>query len=311
MGFALRKKDSGDEPSDGVSVKDRLRAWWNGDELDAKPNKNSVGSRGESDLALEEDVETWSETRQKLAQEIWSHGFVVPGGTEYIEKLVSGCSLTEAETMLEIGVGMGGGTRTIIGKFGNYVTGYERDENLAAAAMDHAITYEIDDKLEITSLPFEELKLKPKYFRAALVRDILYTMEDKAGLIAKISGSLKSGESSLVMTDFLFDAEDESEELLAWKAVEERRVYPWDEQSLTKALEAAGVQPRIVNEEGDEYCAMVVEAWSDYLKTIDEAEVTPELGREMEREGEYWARRVAAIKSGALHYYRIEGVKSS
>ena len=139
------------------------------------------------------------------------HGFVVLGGTEYVEKLVSGCSLTEAETLLKIGIGMGGGTQIIIGKFGNYVTAYERDSVLTAA-MCHAVKYDVDDKLVVTTLLFEDLDLNPKYFRAALVREILYTMEDKGGLISKISVSLKPGASHLVIADFLFDADDESEE---------------------------------------------------------------------------------------------------
>ena len=323
MGFALLKRDSSDEGADGVSVTERLRAWWNGDEVaagsaskDGNGKKASEGASGgsdsdESDGSVEAGDNPWSETRRQLAQEIWSHGFVVPGGTDYIEKLVSGCNLTAAETMLEIGVGMGGGTRTIIGKFGNYVTGYERDENLSAAAMRHAVTYEIDDKLEVTTLPFEELNLKAKYFRAALVRDILYSMEDKTALISKISNSLKKGESYLIVTDFLFDADNESEELAAWKAVEERPVFPWTEGELVKAFEGVGLQIRIIDEESDEYCTMVVDAWSEYMKTIDGNEVSPEMGQALEREGEFWARRVAALKAGALHYYRIECVKST
>jgi SAM-dependent methyltransferase len=326
LGFALLKKDTGEETADGVSVTDRLRAWWNGDELDEAPpsvskgRKKSVASGNEefddeaSDTPDSSESPTenpWSETRRQLAQEIWSPGFVVPGGTDYIEKLVSGCSLTSAETMLEVGVGMGGGTRTIIGKFGNYVTGYERDANLAAAAMRHAVTYEIDDKLEVTALPFEEIKLKSKYFRAALMRDILYTIEDKAEIIGKIGDSLKTGESFLVMTDFLFEDDPESDALAAWKAVEERPVYPMSKEGLVKAIEGAGVQIRIIDDESDDYCAMVVDAWSDYMKTINGSEVTPEMGKELEREGEFWARRVAALKSGALRYYRIEAIKVS
>ena len=35
------------------------------------------------------------------------------------------------------------------------------------------------------------------------------------------------------------------------------------------------------------------------------------MGKELEREVEFWARRVAALKAGVLRYYRIEGVKTS
>ena len=323
MGFALLKKDSSEEAADGVSVKDRLRAWWTGEQLDveflAQDGKGEISGQPVGDETDAEDAGTvspagefpWSDTRRQLAQEVWSHGFVVPGGTTYIEKLVGGCSLTSAETMLEIGVGMGGATRTIIGKFGNYVTGYERDPNLVAAAMRHAVTYEIDDKLEVTALPFGELSFKSKFFRAALLRDVLYTMKDKEDLVSKVGDSLKTGESFVIMTDFLFDADNESAELTAWKAGEERAVYPWTKAALVNAIENADLQLRIIDDESDDYCAMVVDAWSEHLKTIDGAEISPEMGRELKREGDFWARRVAALKSGALRYFRIEAVKVS
>lgn len=319
MGFALRKKDSTDEGDDGVSVKDRLRAWWNGDVLPprtAAPGGDGDAADHDSEAAASAGSSSggsspWSEVRRQLVQEVWSYGFIGPGGAEYVEKLVSGCSLTAAETMLEIGTGMGGAARTIIGKFGNYVTGYERDENLTAAAMRHAVTYEIEDKLEVTTSPFEKIDPKAKYFRAALLRNVVYTVKDKEGLISRVADALKAGESYLIMTDFFFDHEDESSELAAWKAVEERRVHPWSRDAAVKAIEGAGLQPRIIDDESDDYCAMVLEAWSDYMKTIDRADLSPELGRELAREGEFWARRVAAIKAGVLRYYRIEALKIS
>ena len=73
-------------------------------------------------------------------------------------------------------------------------------------------------------------------------------MEDKAGLISKIRVSLKPGASHLVMTGFLFGADDESEDLAAWKAVEEHAVRPWTEAEFIKAIERAGVQPRIIDD---------------------------------------------------------------
>jgi cyclopropane fatty-acyl-phospholipid synthase-like methyltransferase len=330
VGFALLKRDSGEDTSDtgsdGVSLKARLHAWWNGYELrptDAAPSAAKSESGNAKDAGGDADADpsgsaaaadakgAWSDARRQLAQEIWSPGFVVPGGNDYVEKLINGCSLTEAETMLEIGVGMGGCTRTIIGKFGNYVTGYERDADLAAAAVRHAVTYDIDDKLEVVNVPFESLELKKSYFRATLIRDILYTVENKCSMLTKVADSLKTGESFLVMTDFLFDADNESPELKAWKAVEERPVYPWTEAELTKCLSAAEVQPRIVENEGEEYCAMVVRAWSEYLKSVEGKEISDEMGHEMKREGDYWARRCAAIQSGDLKYFRIECVKIS
>ena len=111
MEFALLKKDTSDETADGVMVKDRLRAWWNGDDLAAGPNPPGGNGR-KSDWYGYDAADAYGSGAPVVADRPWpknppsaspgnlGHGFVVLGGTEYVEKLVSGCSLTEAETLL-------------------------------------------------------------------------------------------------------------------------------------------------------------------------------------------------------------------
>jgi hypothetical protein len=69
------------------------------------------------------------------------------------------------------------------------------------------------------------------------------------------------------------------------------------------------VQPRIIDDEIDDYCAMVVDAWSESMKFIDGTDLSPEMGRELEREGEFWARRGAESWRAALLSHR--GCKTS
>jgi len=320
LGFALRKQESGAGPSAGVPLGKRLRAWWNGYDLPrqsaaaATPGRKVGKSRSAAPAAGGAPplpANPWSETRRQLAQELWGAGFIVPGASAYVEKLVSGCALTEAETLLEIGTGMGGGARTIVGKFGNYVTGYERDTDLAEAARAHAVAYEIDEKLEVLTTPLDRVELKRGYFRAALLRDVLYTLEDKTRMIGRVSAALKPGESFLVITDFLFDAQSSAPALDAWKAVEDRAVYPWTEDALTSCLISNGITPRTVADESQDYRSMVIEGWSDYLRRIEGRDLPEGLREQLARDGEFWARRVAALEAGLLKYYRIEGVKAS
>lgn len=83
MEFALLKKDTSDETADGVMVKDRLRAWWNGDDLAAGPDPPGGNGR-KSDWYGYDAADAygsgasvvadrpWPETRRQLAQEIWA-----------------------------------------------------------------------------------------------------------------------------------------------------------------------------------------------------------------------------------------------
>jgi len=64
------------------------------------------------------------------------------------------------------------------------------------------------------------------------------------------------------------------------------------------------VQPRIIDDESGDYCAMVVDARSESMKSIYGTDLPPEMGRELEREGEFWARRGAESRRAALLSHR-------
>ena len=325
LGLALPKFLGAVYGSAGVSLRARLNACWNGFELDkssrdlpdvdagADELSSETGPDGDTDGAHPPSSipHVWTPAHKQLADALWTHGFIVPGGAEYVQELVGFCRLTAAETMLEIGLGMGGGTRAIINKFGNYVTGYEHNGILAEEAHKQAITYDIDDKLNVINLPLREIDLKSGYFRAALIRDVLSTVEDKERLIGQVCQSLKSGEAYLIITDFLFDEGNMTPEVEAWVEAERSPVYPWTIDALKSSIESRGVLARIVEDESDRYCSMVTSAWSRYLAELQKRDVPPELGEIIANEANLWGRRTAALQSGGLRYYRIEGSKKS
>lgn len=81
--------------------------------------------------------------------------------------------------------------------------------------------------------------------------------------------------------------------------------------SSDEAAHGVSVKAIIIDDESDEYCAMGIEAWPEYMKTVNGTEVMPEMGKELEREDKLWGRHGAALKAGVLRYYRIEGIKTS
>lgn len=310
----------GKSPRRAVPVMRRLHAWWEGYDVDAMAAPKGGARRKANDrdnaafdemFEAEKKRDEWSATRKKVVQDLLTAGFIVPGSTGYVEELVNGCGLSAAETMLEIGVGMGGGTRAIIGKFGNYVTGYERDPALAEEARKQAVTYDIDSKVEIVTAEPDKLKLKKDYYRAALIRDVLFTVENKEALLEKVVTSLKKGEAQMIITDLMFEDDPASPELVSWMDAEPDPVYPWTLDDLKKALGKLKVIPRIANDESERYRKMVVSSWKEYLARLDGASPSPEIGMQIVHEAEFWARRLAALDAGKLRYVRVVGVRNS
>ena len=119
----------------------RLHAWWEGEEYasdgtpsgDAKPRPSSEDlledlAGTEIDVPFIDPAMIWSAERRDLVQLLWGDGFIWPGGKEYVYDLVNAFALTPAQSMLELGSGLGGGTRAVVEKFGTYVTGRETND---------------------------------------------------------------------------------------------------------------------------------------------------------------------------------------
>jgi hypothetical protein len=153
-------------------------------------------------------------------------------------------------------------------------------------------------------------KVKTNYCRAALMREVLYTMEDKETVVAKMYDSLKEGEAYLVITGFLFDEDAESEELTAWKEVQPNPVYPWTAETLKSSLVSHGVLARVTEDESERYSEMI-RGWAGYLNEIIGKSVNEAFGRQLVHEAQYWLLLTSALDSGVLKYYRVEGVKKS
>lgn len=299
-----------------VTFGERFRAWWEGQEIASAASGDDVPDvdadmrpmRPPGTKPISTPRETWSTSRRAVAQMIWGEGFTLPGGEDYVRDLVNAFSLTPADSALEFGAGMGGGTAAIVGRFGAYMTCFERDSGLRDDATTRAITLGIDDKVNSEPLQDKLSDLRGNFFLGALVREVLCTVQDKEDFLTKIIQALKA-EGQLVVTDLIFEPDADAAELEAWRDAEPEPVYPTTVDDVRDAFTRNNVVVRTAADESDEYRAMVVAGWGALRDSIDSG-MDPLLAEALVREAELWARRIAAIDAGVLRYYRFVGVKS-
>lgn len=319
MPISLATKE---RPRRHIPLKLRLAAWWEGYDAEYFVSRLNSGKSAADELAEERnfhsvfdpaegDPNEWTSIRTQVVQDIWTPGFIAPGGVEYSADLLNGCSLEPAETMLQIGIGFGGSTRAIIERYGNYVACYDRDPALVKEAWRQAAEHRVSSKLDIELENLEKMKLKEGYFRAALLREILYTIKGKATLLEKIWDSLKAGVSQLVVTDLMFDQASTTPELQRWKEAERTPVYPYSLNELTTKMMELGFVIRIAEDESRLYRKMIIDSWKKYLSTLDTESLPPLVGQQIVHEANFWSARIAALDSGALRYVRVIGVKNS
>ena len=93
-----------------------------------------------------------------------------------------------------------------------------------------------------------------------------------------------------------------------WIEDETAPVHLWKPEDVTDFLSDKGVDVRICKDETDEYCSMVLRGWDDFVGRISATPLSKNLVVPMVREVELWAKRLAALQSGSLRNYRINGI---
>jgi len=300
---------------------ERFRAWWEGYELASRTRGS--GTRDGDLPDVDADVrpmrppgtkpvstprELWSPERRTVAQMIWGDGFTLPGGDDYVRNLVNAFALTPADSALEFGSGLGGGTAAIVGRFGAYMTCFERDPGLRTDAEARGVTLGIDDKVKLEPLQDKLAGLRSNFFLGALVREVLCTVDDKEDFLYRIIQALKT-EGQLVVTELVLEEDEESPQLDAWLDAEPQHILLASREDVIGTFKKNKVVVRTAEDQSDDYRRMAIAGWVRLLDRLD-SNLEPALADALVSEAELWARRIAAIDAGTLHYYRFVGVKT-
>ncbi len=321
---SLKKKLSDEPtPSDEHSFGERFRAWWDGSELEAKPKaptSERIDARemvhagaeasDESDRFTPIDRSSpWPETRQKVAQMVWGDGFVVPGNAESTTELVNAFGLDSSTNMLEIGSGVGGGTRAIASQFGAYVTGFDIEPELGATATVQAEVHSLDRKAAVHPLDPDNAEFKPQFYTGVLIRETLYRIADKKAFLNKIVAALKPG-GHLLIIDLFFADDADASEMDRWRDGERSEAYGWQIEEARDVLGKLSVEIRVTVDESDAYCAKILDTWNNFVAHVGDNPLPDDLVLPLADEAEFWTRRTAAIRSGNLKLHRMTCLKS-
>lgn len=294
----------------GHSLKKRLQAWWEGYDLPTAASENASNITNPSAENGQEiaPVPEWPRSRQELVQMMWGNGCSIPGETEFILNLVKPFGLTEENTLLAVGAGLGGGTRTVASKMGTYIEGLELDSGLVARAQEFALIYGLEKKVDVKALVLEKLDLKPNYYDAAIIRETLMAVEDKALLFEKVLNAVKPG-SSVVIADFFLADSTPGPAAKAALDAENRKVYPADPREILDKMDPLEFELRVDIDETPTYTAEVRSGLSGFAKRLKTSELPDDMIDALMRETELWRLRRIAFEAGELQMRRIMGFK--
>lgn len=306
--------DTPEETTARVPFGVRFRAWWHGCDPDDLIRTREAPPPPEPPPSQESPAETvvpWTADRIGVVERLWGPGFTTPGGAEMMVELAKPFALSEAHTLLVLGAGLGGGARAITEALGCWVTGFEADPMLAAAAAQQSQIAGLARRAEIKTFDPATFVLKPKSFDCIFSKEEFFRIADKHRLLKLIQAALKV-DGQVMFTDYVMASDAEPSPRV--RKLLERESPPvelWPAQRYSDELGALKLDLRIAEDMTATYRKMILEGWQAFVRGVEEGgPATRETQRYIVLEAEQWARRIALLDTGEVKVYRYFAIKT-
>jgi cyclopropane fatty-acyl-phospholipid synthase-like methyltransferase len=256
-----------------------------------------------------EPQELWSEMRLQICERLWGDGCLNPFIQEYVLSALRQLNLDESNSLLQLGAGLGGTTRSMVEQIGIWITGYEADETLVDRAKIRNQMAGTTKKAAISRLRPDAPKFKEKGFDAAMLYECLTLIENKDVIIKDVAKSLRAN-GHFIMVDYVLPSGDPPNEIvMTWYNREPVKPKLWTARRTYDTIKSAGLDVRIAEDFTASYRSMVLNGWLRLLSGLSKKELTPEFAAALISECEYWLYRIAALDSGGLKVYRYHAIK--
>ncbi len=300
-------------------IKRRLRAWWEGVDVDdlalldaARAKGGDKGeTKGEKPAPKKTDAAPSgakgdsgpaepANERVEIVQKLWGEGFSLPGGETFLLNLIKTTNFPAGHPCLDVAPGLGGGMRAIARARKLTVEGIERDPLFAMTGGT------ISDRLGMTKEapircgdPETETLTEGRY-AAVFARETLYCYADRKPFLSAVSRALVDG-GSLIFTDFvLADRLNKDETLANWRAAEPRKPVPATREDYSDLLRELRYQTKVFDDLTAQYVSLIQAGWHQLHSYLQSAKLPPETATMLIEEGNLWLARSRALESGSL-----------
>jgi cyclopropane fatty-acyl-phospholipid synthase-like methyltransferase len=323
------------EEKEKIPLRLKLKAWWEGYDSDelrdaflatlgdeeegeaspppAAPKKATKEKPKEEHGEKDAPIDPWNAERVNIAQYIWGEGFCGPGGPEHIVSMSKLLALSPKMSMMCLGAGLGGPTRTLADKFGVWVTGYEESEHLVETGNEMSIKAGMAKKADIHHFVADGSSEFDRNFDRVLAKEYLFQVREKKKLMQAVFQAMKA-DGLMLITDYVLGSEGavSSDAYREWKDSEHGNVCPVTEDELKEMVEGVGFSVRVHEDISEQQISLIASAWAGADKAIADL-VKEENGMELVdtllNEAEFWARRSKLLSDGTLKLWRTLGYK--
>jgi len=286
----------------------RLREWL--PEWQSGPDAATRGAAGLAmaprPLARPVPDAGWPSDRLAVSDALWGTGYMVPGGEAEVLRLAKPLGLSEASSVLLLGCGTGGAARCLAEEFGAWVSGFEADAALVAAASRLCTGAGLAKQAAIESWDPAAPRFAARYYHHALALEPLRRGRVET-LLPALAGALRPG-GNLVLTDVVdADAAAGASALAAWLRAEDRAMPP-PASAVARALAGLGFDIRVAEDITHRHVGLMARGWRDLVRGIGAARPTPAKAAHLVAEAEMWLQRARVMRGGRVRLMRWHAI---
>lgn len=240
-----------------------------------------------------------------VRQWLWGAGFIIPGNADYVLKLVKPFAPNPAMSFLDVAAGLGGPARAIVAAFDTYMTGLERDPELARRGMEMSVAAGKQKHAPISAMDPESFELKSGAFDGILGRDATYMVQDKERFLRVLLLALKH-RGQLLLTDYVVEPRlAERSELGIWSSLQPHRSSLWTLQQYVDCLKNLGCDIRITEDITQDLKLQIVLGWDHLVHAVDIKALPRQHKVTIVNEAEHWVKTIMALDAGVVKAYRF------
>ena len=249
---------------------------------------------------MTEEIQEYDEGFTTLLEAVWGEGFLSPGGTEEVNRYLTGVNLS-AKKVLDIGCGLGGIDIHLIKHHGAAkVVGIDVDIELVNKCTDLAARNKVSDKAEFILVEPGPLPFPDSSFDIVTSKDSIIHITDKQTLAADIYRVLEPG-GYFAASDWLAgydgDPSPEMEEYLISEGLDFGLASAGQYQ---QAFELAGFVDIEIIDRNDWYKNQARNEHRQLSETLFDS-LQSKIGKELlEHEIEVWDKMIVALDQGQL-----------
>lgn len=231
-------------------------------------------------------------------EDIWGEGFLSPGGTEEVARVLDGLDLSGTD-VLDIGCGSGAITVALARDYGaRHVTGLDVEGPVCDAARRRVTEAGLEDRVEIRQVSPGPLDLADNSFDIVFSKDSILHIHDKDFLAGEVFRVLRPG-GWFAASDWMISHDGPpSEEMRRYIALEDLDFAMASPDAYHASLEGAGFTDiRLTNR--NPWYAQVSRQELDWLTGPERARLDREHGAEFMAQQEVtWTALVGVLESG-------------